>query len=264
MGPLHAGEIIHKRPTPDGDVYVVRERSMLSLHLDSGPVQSRMLIAEPQRLVLSYTRAMMAFLLLHDAPLRVAQLGLGGGSLTRFLHHHFPQCWIDAVDSRPEVVEVAARFFDLPRSERLRLHVETAQSFLGQGQMTERAPFDVLLVDLFDSYTPAPCLDDSEFYRLCRNALMETGVMVVNLWHGRALRAALSALNSVFAPPVLELPVDGKGNVVVIVQRGPYRHLDKKRLRDRARTLTRRYGMEFSRFASLLWDMNPALRRGDH
>jgi spermidine synthase len=264
MGPLHAGVIIHKRPTPEGDVYVVRERSTLSLHLDSGPVQSRMLITEPQRLVLSYTRAMMAFLLLRGEPLRVAQLGLGGGSLTRFFHHYFRRCSIDAVDSRPEVVDVAARFFDLPTSERLRLHVQPAQSFLTRALEGQFTRYDVLLVDLFDSHTPAACLEDDHFYTLCQEALTGNGILVINLWHGPAMQAALRALDAVFGNPALQLPVDGKGNVIVLAQCGPHRRLDKKHLRERARTLTQRYDIEFKRFAKLLWDSNPDYRRGNH
>jgi len=262
VGPLHAGVIVHKRPTPEGDVYVVRERSTLSLHLDSGPVQSRMLVAEPQRLVLSYTRAMMAFLLLHDEPLRVAQLGLGGGSLTRFIHHYLPHCSIDAVDSRPAVVDVATSFFELPRSQRLRLHVEPAESFLRRSSAAPTTPYDVLLVDLFDSHTPALCLEDSHFYKLCRDTLSEAGAVVVNLWHGPAMQAALRALNNAFASPTLQLPIDGKANVIVFAHRSPKPILEKKHLRDRARTLTQRYDMEFNRFAKLLWDNNPDCRRG--
>ena len=41
-----------------------------------------MLASDPDFLVLSYTRTMMAFLLFNSEPKRIAVLGLGGGSIT--------------------------------------------------------------------------------------------------------------------------------------------------------------------------------------
>ena len=62
-------------------VEVSEQGGLRSLHLGSDTVQSTMRIADPIELVLSYTRAMMGFLLFHPQPRHVAMLGLGGGSL---------------------------------------------------------------------------------------------------------------------------------------------------------------------------------------
>ena len=65
--------------------------------------------------MLSYTRSMMAFLLFVPSPTRVVSVGLGGGSLARFVYHHLPETRITAVSKSIRKWSSAARqFFELP------------------------------------------------------------------------------------------------------------------------------------------------------
>src|SRR5262245_31692994 len=59
--------------------FIVDSRLKRFLHFDLDAVQSAMDLQRPDRLCLSYTRKMMAFLLFNRAPRRILLLGLGGG-----------------------------------------------------------------------------------------------------------------------------------------------------------------------------------------
>ena len=89
-----------RKPADAADAVHVSEKfGVRSLHIGSETIQSSMRIARPYDLELSYTRSMMAFLLFNERPGRVLMIGLGGGSLAKFIYHRLP--WVTT-----EVVEV--------------------------------------------------------------------------------------------------------------------------------------------------------------
>ena len=71
---------------------ISEESGVRYLHFGSEWVQGAMRIRKPDALELDYTREMMAGLLLRDAPWprRVLLIGLGAGSLTKFIHRCSP------------------------------------------------------------------------------------------------------------------------------------------------------------------------------
>ena len=86
------------------DVRVAEERGIRSLYLGSDTIQSSMRLSDPTELVLTYTHAMMGFLLcLPSAPAAILHIGLGGGSLPRFCHARLP-------DTRNIAVELIGVF----------------------------------------------------------------------------------------------------------------------------------------------------------
>ena len=65
-----------------------------SLHFGSEWIQGSMRIRRPFALELAYTREMMACLLLRTEqawPRRALLIGLGAGSLAKFIYRHLPQ-----------------------------------------------------------------------------------------------------------------------------------------------------------------------------
>src|SRR6185437_13312060 len=63
----------------DVEPIVYRDGDSVSLQFKIGDIQSEMLASDPNFLVLSYTRTMMAFMLFNNGPKRIAMIGLGGG-----------------------------------------------------------------------------------------------------------------------------------------------------------------------------------------
>ena len=80
--------LLHRGRSAFNEIWVVEDlqgtRRCLQFAPDGGP-QSCMAVAEPARLLLPYTRSMVATLALADSPRRVLLVGLGGASIPRFL-----------------------------------------------------------------------------------------------------------------------------------------------------------------------------------
>jgi spermidine synthase len=143
-------------------------------------IQSEMLLSDPDRLTLAYTRAMMCFVLFQPAPRDVLIVGLGGGSLAKFCLRHLPAARVTALEIDAQVIALRDSFAIPPDGERLRvLHADAAQYV-----PTQQAQADVLLIDGFDAKGQPAALSSAAFYAACRHALRPGGVAVVNLHSG--------------------------------------------------------------------------------
>jgi spermidine synthase len=154
------------------------------LHLGTEWVQGSMEIKQPFAIELDYVQRMMAWLLWADlrdlASLHTMQLGLGAASLTKFCYKHV-RCRVTAVEINPDVVSACKAWFKLPDND-ARLNVVLADAGAEIARAERRGTVDALQVDLYDHEAAAPVLDSIAFYKDCRMALTEQGVMTVNLF----------------------------------------------------------------------------------
>lgn len=241
--------------TDDASVQVCEEKGIRSLYLGSDTVQSSMRLSDPVELVLSYTRAMMGFLLWHDAPRRFLMIGLGGGSLAKFAYHTYPKAHVTVLETSERVVAAARNFFFVPADD------ERFVVLLGDGAEHVRrhtACCDVLMVDGYDSRSQVESLATEDFYAQCREALEPDGVLSVNLWSTDSrFDTFLQRIERVFEGNVLCLPAERKGNVAVFASRRRFSPTRWDRLRERARKLEGRTGLEFPAFVTRLAELNP-------
>src|SRR5258708_20678769 len=94
-----------------GRIAVVRPRvyedgDSVTLQFQIGEVQSQMLTSDPNFLVLSYTRTMMAFMLFNKEPKRIAMIGLGGGSMPKWCYHELPKTAITVIEINQIVISL--------------------------------------------------------------------------------------------------------------------------------------------------------------
>jgi spermidine synthase len=231
--------------TPDMTVEVTESRGIRQLHLGTGAIQSAMCVKRPWHLELAYTRAMMAFLLFNPAPQEVLMIGLGGGSLAKFMRKHRPATNITAVEISPQVVAAARSHFELPSDdERLRVRIEDGAAYVP----AHPGSADVILLDGFDAGNQVEDLATIEFYLACKRALRPGGVLVVNLW-GRDSHFVtyFSRLVSAFEGHLAWLAVMNKTNVVVFGMQGG-RYPDNWHGHDLAQ-LGKIWGLDFATFA---------------
>jgi len=149
------------------------------LEFTPGDIQSEMRLSDPDDLVLPYARAMMCFALLAPRPRHIVMVGLGGGSMVKFCHRHFPQARITVLEVRADVIALREQFGVPPDDARLRVLHCDATAWLAQA---DGAGCDVLLVDGFDATGLPPALTSSGFYADCRRALRSGGVLVANIF----------------------------------------------------------------------------------
>ncbi len=252
------GKIVHKSIGLDGGVKIIDVDMTRYLYLGSDAVQSAMSLSDPVALSLSYTRAMMSFLLFSEAPRTSLVLGLGGGSLVRFLRHHFPTCKIDAVEQRPDIVRLAKAYFQIRPGPELSIHVADAGEFLNHPNARASEGYDVIFVDTYDNAGLSDSVLGYAFFTHCRRLLSNRGTIVVNLWGSQrgSYETALHHLSDNFMDQVLCLPVLSKGNVIALGTTTAVATRQLKRLKPKARELQTRYDLEFPRFARDLQKYN--------
>lgn len=249
----YGGIVIHQSRDALGPLEVVDNGYQRSLHFGSEPKQSTMDLDDPLRLALSYTRAMLSALLFDAAPRRILLLGLGGGSLAKFLLHHFPACRIDAVEYREGVYQLARAYFHLPDDPRLSLHFADAADFIRQAD-TDLSGYDLLLLDTFTADGIAQGTCGLSFFEACRTRLAADGVLAANLWSADSIKLddVISDLNDAFDGRLLRLPVDGKANVIALVTQQGKPRRELRRLDKQAAELQQRLGVEFTVFLNRL------------
>jgi spermidine synthase len=244
---------IGRRKERSPSVEVSERDGVRSLHLGSETVQSSMKLADPFELVLSYTRAMMAFLLFHPQPRHVVLIGLGGGSMTKFLYRHFPDARTTTIESEPGVVAVARQYFEVPPDDS-RLCVEIAEGATWVAM--HPGCCDVLMVDGYDGIEQVAEICSADFYASAHAALADDGLLVVNLWNSDPrFDAYLQRMESLFAAVVC-VPAEKRGNVAVIAFRHSPGQPRWDDLRSAARVLQSRYGLEFLKFVESMRDQN--------
>ena len=251
---LHSWRI--RKPEEDSEsVYISEKFGVRTLHIGSDTVQSSMRIARPNDLEVSYTRSMMAFLLFKPEPRNVLMVGLGGGSLTKFIYHRLPQARIVAVEVNPRVVEVARQYFLVPPDdERLKIVVADGAEYLKKDKL--RA--DVMVIDGYDAESQVEALSTPAFYRDCARVLGDAGMLVVNLWGGdRNFTTCVNRLAKAFGGLVACLPAGKPGNIAAFAFKRSPGQPTWHNLRTRAQQLDAGYGLEFTRFVDELTAMNP-------
>lgn len=243
-----------RRAASDDSIYVSEESGVRSLHIGSDTIQSSMRLARPHELELAYTRSMMAFLLFSERPRRMLMVGLGGGSLAKFVYYRMPETVNEVLEIRPEVVAVARRLFGVPASdERFILRVCDGAEFVAR----EGAAYEAIMVDGYDGDAQVEELSTRAFYAGCGRRLVAHGVLVVNLWGSdRRFEDNLQRIESAFPAGTLCLPAEKPGNVIVFAFRDPPSDLRWSVLEERARGLEARYGLEFGKFVRGLRKMN--------
>ncbi len=240
------GTMIDKTRDELGDIEVVDDVTSRSLHFGSDPKQSSMLLRDPIYLELSYTRAMACALLFSTNIRRFLLIGLGGGSLAKFLLHHYPDCQVDAVEYREAVSEMAHRHFFLPQDERLNIIIDDGGHFMRTADMDEYSAYDVIFVDAFLGNGIARTVCGMSFYDTCRDRLAEGGVLSMNLWNGDFIRARdmLEDIRDSFDGNVLQLPVEGKDNIIALATKGLRLKKRLRQLDEQGKAMERLTGVE--------------------
>jgi spermidine synthase len=207
------------------------------LHFGSELIQGAMRIRDPDEIYLEYNQQMMAWLLfLETHPgMRVAQLGLGTGALTKFTYRHCAAVKMTVVEFNPAVIISARSMFFTPSDDRRLETLQVDAKAFVQNKKHQDC-FDAIQVDLYDAICDGPSASSIDFYKGCHDLLKSPGVMTVNLFsRHKSFDINLENICAAFDNRVLLFPESHDCNVVAIAFKGPQLEVEWQEVTKRAR-----------------------------
>lgn len=122
-----------------------------------------------------------------DQHLSVLVVGLGGGSLSLFIHDYFLGTQVEAVEIDPAVLEVASRWFGFSLDDRLKVHLADGLTLINDLAEKGKASYDVVMFDVDSKDTglgmscPPPAFVEKTFLQNVRKILNDDGIFILNL-----------------------------------------------------------------------------------
>jgi spermidine synthase len=205
-------EVVFQKDTSYHRLAVVDDQDSRYLRFDNS-FQSGMVIGRPFQTRFDYTDYFDLALAYRPSARDVLFVGLGGGSAPKRLWRDFPRLDLQVVELDPVVVDVARRYFALPRSPRLDVEVMDGRRYLAR---TDRK-FDVIAIDAYFSDSIPFHLTTAEFVELARSRLKPGGLIVSNIIGSiegpgsRLFRSFVRTYRTAF-PTVLVHPVNQSGD----------------------------------------------------
>lgn len=238
-------QLVYSGHTGEHPVLVTDEDNLRSLRFGTAERQSCINLQAPWQLQLAYTQWMVTALLLHPCPEKFLLFGLGGGALPHFLHHHHPEGHIDVVEKEAQVIQLARDYFQLPVADTLRIIHQDAIDFV---ETTAASDYHISFLDIFGPGAMAPPLFRPDFYRAILARLTPGGVLAVNLWNGdqSLYQQALQAVREGSDGQVLQMQVQKRSNVILLVFPGEIPHQIIKKAAKNSPHHRQRYRLDFS------------------
>lgn len=232
------------------EVAISEQDGVRQLHLGGSMIQSAMRINAPNELELVYTQCMMGFLLFHPEPRHVLMIGLGGGSLVKFVYHYLLETRITVVEPNYQVIMVAHQFFHVPKDD---TRLAIVQNDGAQYLSGDCFPADIVMVDGFDDDYQVESLCSQEFYDRTKHVLNKNGILVVNLLsRDKQLKTLLHRIESSFDGHIIAMMAEIRGNLIVFAFKNNPGKLSWKTIRNKAKLLESRYPLPFCNFVKLL------------
>lgn len=230
----------------DGEPYIVESKKFKALYFDSESTQSLMDMQAPIRLVVSYTETMMGFLLFHSDPKSIAMIGLGGGSLAKYCHHHLPGASILVLESNSKVIALKNQFHVPENSTHFKVQEADGAAYLRD---TEEQ-FDVLLVDGYTKLGQAAQLCSEDFYASCLACLKPNGMLVINFSGAAGLNQVYQErIDRVFDHPSVLVVENDRMNQILFVSKGLSLNIPAEDLLRRSLKLSKTHEIHLDRTA---------------
>ncbi|WP_163338666.1 hypothetical protein [Desulfopila sp. IMCC35008] len=244
-------KLVHKSMWGERLVEIYDRDDFRYLYFNSRFLQSKMSLRSPRHLALPYTRYMMLSLFFVPNPKRILLIGLGAGSLVRYLHEVLPESKIDAVDHSEQVIDLARGYFHLPDSARVSIHCQDGVDYIKRNRTNE--PYDLILLDAFDEQGMADGIYSREFFELCARSLSPSGLLCCNLWSGKPEDVQnISRELTLLFPGQLTCNVPQRGNIINYSLPYSVKWHHFSLLRRRKKMLRDRFGLDYDSMTTKL------------
>lgn len=258
----YLGQLVFEDVDAMGVMEIVDDRDLRSLHFGTREKQSAMSLKSPHQLILSYTKAMTAGLLLMDKPRSILNVGLGGGSLPKFFLHYYPECRVDVVEIRKKVVDMAYEYFQLPRDPRLNIYICDIKEYF---RTAKAKNYDLICLDVFNKDGLSDSVKAFSFMNVCRSRLNPGGVLVVNLWSEpeKLFKKMIYNIFKCFKSQAMILPVADRSNHIAIGINQPGQKYADEQLKKRSRILEQALHVGLPELCDSLCELNQRLLKSN-
>jgi spermidine synthase len=164
-----------ERDSPYHHLYVTEDDTYRWLRADT-VWHTEMLLSDPHGRGLPYTDYIDLAFLFNPEIRRVLVIGLGGGTIPKRFVRDYPQVTVDAVEVDPDVVKIAARYFDVHPGPRLKVLTDDGRRFLRKTS----TKYDLIVLDAYYADTVPFFLSTKEFFAIAKGRLAPNGVFVNN------------------------------------------------------------------------------------
>jgi len=178
----------------------------------SDAIQSEVNLGNPDELILSYARHMMAALPLAEKPRRILVVGLGGACIQRYLRRLLPDATIETAELDPEMRNVAATYFFFKEDARQVVHLGDGRAFIERS----KEKYDVIFLDAFTATSIPYHLTTREFLQAVKDRVADGGVVCANLWDAEATYWDMVKTYSTVFPGLRVVKCAGSGNSIVL------------------------------------------------
>ena len=245
------GTCISSTTDEHGPIYVYQTRTSRILSFDGKIYQSSMKLNDINGLTLDYTQAMMAGLLFIPIVKTATIMGLGAGSMAKNLLSNFSELNVHAIEYREAVAKAAKKYFYLPDTDRLFIHIDDALNHMKNTEMKS----DIIFSDLYSSEGMEPKQVQSSYLRDCKNALNKQGVLVLNICNtSLKLREELDELLALEFENKLLSFEERSGNTIVLAFKNDIPSIKRKELLTKGKWLQEKMNIQMERYAELLLD----------
>ncbi len=242
-----SGKLIYAIDRDDGGIQVRDDGDKRWMHFGTGSIQSAMDNSCHHDFVLDYMRRMMAFLLFKEKIGRTLILGLGGGAMVRYIHHHWPEEKITAIDIDEDVIKIATNSFGIPSSPKIQIKAADAVFYLSH---TIDFNPDTIFLDLFIGDESPDNLYDDEFINSFYETLAPSGVAVINLLptNVNEFTDLIRKVRKVFDGMIFCLSVPDHDNIILFAFKRPLTTKNVGLLKTKAKLFSSRLDLPFDEY----------------
>lgn len=219
-GAVRASELLEKVESHYNSIFVFRNSTYVTLafgHKSRRYVESQRNTADLLELPVSYTKAMTAALAYVEKPDDMLMIGMGGGSITWYLHNHIPKASITAVELDPEMIRLAAKYYELKPAPNYNIVEADGRLFL----VRDKKSYDLIFIDAYRGpFVPFHLLTH-EYYELVKKRLKPGGIVAQNVEPSTMLFDSTYATLLQTFDTVDFIP--GGGNVIAVAYDGARR-----------------------------------------
>lgn len=211
-------KIIYSEQTGSEYIEVIENEGLRWFTFGDDIPQGVISLAYPTKLVSVHDESMMLALVFFNKVHRVLLLGLGGGSVARFLRHYFPSVSISAIEASAPVINIARQYFLLPEEdEKFRVYCADAEEMLN----LKRRPKEIIFVDI--PCKAQPLLASEAFFKHCYGRFQEQGILVTHVCfeNVKSQNSYFSLLTHVFTGGIWHIPLNALEEVIFAFKKAP-------------------------------------------